>query len=144
MEPGPLSIDRTDRFDRRDELHARFIQEIRALLPETAARETGQARTMKRWIREHYREAISLADLAEHLGVSIHHCSRTFSRETGIPFSRFLNMERVRQAGTLLVNTTMSVKEIAEQVGFRDPNYLTRVFTDLEGVTPRDYRAQRR
>ncbi len=142
--PPELAIRESTAIQDRDELRSAFTQEVLALLQRDNPVENGQTRAIRFWMEQHYCEAVTLSELAAHLGVSVHHCSRTVSRALGVPFSRYLNTLRVRRAGELLATTTMTVKEIADQTGFREPNYLSRVFTELEGISPTEFRSQRR
>lgn len=56
--------------------------------------------------------------------------------------ARYLARFRVEKASQMLIASTEPVKVIAYQVGFRDPNYFSRVFKLETGYSPRDYRNQ--
>ena len=69
---------------------------------------------------------------------------RHFSGMIGITPMQYLARLRIRCAATLLHNTEMPVAEIAENAGFADPAYFSRVFRRETGMTPLDYRASGR
>ena len=101
--------------------------------------------TIKRainYIREHYKEGISLEDVAGRLGITPEYLSTLFNREMGENFSTFLRKFRISHAKRLLKGTDMKVYEIAEAVGYTDPKYFARVFKDELGVSPGEYRQQ--
>jgi two-component system response regulator YesN len=55
-------------------------------------------------------------------------------------FSAFVNEFRVSHAKRLLTGSNLKIYEIAEQVGFTDTKYFNRVFKDIEGVSPKEFR----
>lgn len=91
-------------------------------------------------IREHYRENISLEQLASRLELTPEYLSALFNREVGINFSTFLKRFRISQAKRLLKGTDQKIYEIAQQVGYNDPKYFNRVFKEEIGVSPGEYR----
>ena len=62
---------------------------------------------------------------------------------TGDPPSRLLNRFRVRQSQVPLKNTTRTITEIAFNAGFSSSQYFSRIFKNLVGVTPSQYRRRR-
>lgn len=56
--------------------------------------------------------------------------------------AEYLRRFRVNKAKGLLLNTEDPIKTIAFQVGFRDPNYFSRVFSIYTGISPREFRMQ--
>jgi AraC-like DNA-binding protein len=91
-------------------------------------------------LRRDCRRQPSLRRLAAEAGMSITHFSALFRRRTGFSPIDYLIRQRVRQAGRLLDGTTLSIREIAEQVGYDDPYYFSRCFRRVMGCSPRDYR----
>ena len=83
----------------------------------------------------------SLADVA---GYSRHHFSRLFEASEGVPPARYLARLRLDEAASALRTTTVPVKTVARDCGFKDPSYFAKVFTRSFGMTPRQYRAEPR
>lgn len=82
-----------------------------------------------------------LADLAAHVHVSPGHLSRRFRNALGSPPLEYLSRRRAERAANLLIETDISVAEIGRIVGWPDPNYMTRRFKFMMGLTPTAYRS---
>ena len=91
----------------------------------------------------HFREQISLDNLAEAMGVSRFHLSHLFSNKLGIGFKEYLNNLRVECAKSILRSTDIPVAEIYEASGFENQRTFNRVFRDATGQSPRNYRIGR-
>jgi AraC-like DNA-binding protein len=91
------------------------------------------------FLREHYRQNVSLAELAALTGRSPTHLLRLFKRETGLPPHAYQNFLRVEKAKALL-SAGAPAALVAQEVGFADQSHLIRTFTPLVGATPRQYR----
>lgn len=91
----------------------------------------------------HYREQISLDQLADAMGVSRFHLSHLFSNKLGIGFKEYLNNLRVECAKSILRSTDIPVAEIFEKAGFENQRTFNRVFRDSTGQSPRNYRIGR-
>lgn len=99
----------------------------------------------KRYIDACYGMDISLEGTAEAIGVSKFYLSRLFKSKLGTNYSAYLTDLRVQKA-TMLMNTQKDFanREIAERVGFKDPDYFGKVFKKIMGCTVSDYRAAKR
>lgn len=95
------------------------------------------------YIKEHYHEPISLAEVAAWIDLAPNYFSQRFKIETGENFIDFLKGIRLRRAQVLLKSSDLKVAEIAAQVGYPNPNYFCRIFKDLTGETPAEYRMHR-
>ena len=100
----------------------------------------GRMREVAAYLCEHSREQITLSEVAAHFAVSPSHLSRVFHRETGFGLREYLVHYRIRQACDLLLNSDLSVTQIADQCGFSDSNYFGDAFKKATGLSPRDYR----
>ena len=92
------------------------------------------------YIERHYAEDIRLCDAAENAGFSEGHFSRLFKAGIGQPFSVYLKNVRLRHAKELLINTDMSISEIAMETGFSTGDYLSACFSSDVGITPTKFR----
>lgn len=90
-----------------------------------------------------YDQRLPIKHVASVAGENLSAFSRRFHREMGMTPSAYLQQYRIEQAKRLLESSAKSVAEIARSVGLPDPNYFARVFTQLTGVSPRQYRKQR-
>lgn len=93
------------------------------------------------FIRMNYMSPITVNDIVRFVGLERSYFSKIFHRYTGTTAQNYLRTVRVGQAKLLLERTTYSIKEITSFVGFQDESYFSRVFKELEGVSPQTYRA---
>lgn len=91
-------------------------------------------------IREHYREELSLQDLADRFFLSREYISRRFKREFGENVFDYLTNVRLERAKRLLLDSEITVVRIAELVGYQDEKYFSRVFKKSTGCTPNEFR----
>ena len=99
-----------------------------------------QQRLVAEYIQAHLAEQISLAALAEIAQLSPFHFSRAFKQSFGLPPHRYLKNRRIEHAKMLLAKPTLSVTDIALDVGFSETSSFTAAFRKLTGRTPSDYR----
>jgi AraC-like DNA-binding protein len=83
---------------------------------------------------------LSVANVSASLGVSRSHLSRVLQAETGTTFRSTVVAVRLDRARRLLLETTLSMKEIARDVGFRSISELDRQFRREMGITPTGFR----
>lgn len=96
------------------------------------------------YIQLHYRESISLNDLAESLSVNRFTISKLINRHLNCTFTDLLNQYRLLDACQLLTNTSLSVVEISERVGYGSLNSFNRNFLQRFNITPNEFRRQKR
>lgn len=83
---------------------------------------------------------LSLKTFAKYLNINASYLSTLFSKEVGIPLSEYVNNSRIFHAKKLLLGTDLPIKSIAEQCGFSDTHYFSRVFRKIENISPNEYR----
>jgi AraC-like DNA-binding protein len=87
-------------------------------------------------------EDVSLSEPARACGLSVSYFSRAFRQSVGMPPHRWLLLQRVLHAKTLLRDADRSLADIAVGSGFADQSHFTRVFTGVVGVSPGAWRKQ--
>lgn len=97
-----------------------------------------------RYIHEHYRENITILDLAERYEMSPNYFSSIFKREIGVSAVNYITDVRMKEAQELLSHSDSSVVDIAKKVGYEDGQYFFRVFKKHTGMTPLRYREENR
>ncbi|MED3881767.1 AraC family transcriptional regulator [Priestia megaterium] len=95
----------------------------------------------KLYIKDNLSNSIKLTDTATYLHLSSRHLSRLFKTELGISYSEYVQNERIQKAATLLKTTDLSIRDIAQETGFPDVHYFTRVFTASMHSSPGRFRA---
>ncbi len=92
------------------------------------------------YIKDHYENPITLAELADLAGMSPKYFCRAFSHMTGKTPIEYLNYYRIEQAGEQILLTDRSITDIALGCGFNDMSYFSRTFSRYKGVSPTGYR----
>ena len=96
------------------------------------------------YIQQHFAEPIALETLASLATFSPSYFSRLFKACTGIGVTEYIQQVRVHRACQLLRETSRSVPEISEEIGYGDANYFGKVFKRQIGLTPAAYRKKHR
>jgi len=104
----------------------------------------GAMRRVREYVEVHLGESIDLSMLAGVAGLSVHHFARQFKQSARVTPHVYLTQKRVERAQEMLVQTEMSLAEIAIAVGFFDQGHLARHFRHLLGKTPREFRWSQR
>jgi two-component system response regulator YesN len=99
----------------------------------------------KAYIKEQYHnEDMSLQSVSSHVNVSSNHFSAIFRKETGVTFIDYLTTVRMDKAKDLLMSTSMKTSEIGFEVGYRDPHYFSYIFKKTQGMSPKEYRKEKK
>ena len=96
------------------------------------------------YVESHFHENISLGELAGKHHFEISNISRMFKRYTGERYTDYVAKLRVEYAKRYLADTTRSIEEIAEMVGYKSVRYFREIFTEYTGLTPSQYRKESR
>lgn len=92
------------------------------------------------YLGEHFRERISLKDVAAHVALSPYRLAHLIKADTGKTVGEHILHLRIREARRLLEETTDSCADIAYRVGFCDQSYFTKQFKRHMGITPASHR----
>ncbi len=117
-----------------------FFEEV---MKESARQRSGtspQVRKALAYLGQNYTRDISLDSAAEAVGISGGYLSRSFRRELGTTFVAYLTDLRIKRAKNLLQNSDLRVGEVSAAVGYRDEKYFCRVFRQITGSSPAEYR----
>lgn len=92
------------------------------------------------YISAHYAEAATLDTVARHFFMSKSYLSRIFKQATGYTVNEYINVSRVLEARRLLIESDLSVTQIAEAVGYDSITYFEKIFRSQTGTSPLRYR----
>ena len=93
-----------------------------------------------RYIEENFRENIDRNDVAAVTFVTPNYLSKLFKNKMNMNLREYINQLRIEEAKRLLISTSMSISEIASNVGYYNISYFSTVFHKLVGVSPFDWR----
>lgn len=96
-----------------------------------------------RYIEKNYARIGNASDVARDVGLNVDYLCHLFKQETGVTFNQFLNSTRMNRAIWLLNNTQMKSYEIAEQVGYSNQGYFSRLFKQKFQMSPYEFRNMR-
>jgi len=84
----------------------------------------------------------SIEQMAEKLSVSQRYLSDTLKKETGKTTTEHLQLYLIEAAKDILLKPNFTISEVAYELGFEYPQYFSRLFKKMEGISPSDYREQ--
>ena len=113
---------------------------ITHIIEEKKEKDIKPIRVVKKYIEENYMQEISLGQLAELVDMNASYLSSIFKKETGMTYSEYLVSCRIEQACKMLVETGLSINDIALQSGYQDARYFSKQFTKQIGLKPSEYR----
>lgn len=92
------------------------------------------------YLQENIHEPIQVSDLAAISGYSLSHYKVKFKNEIGITPAEYINIQKIEYAKKQLLETNISITELAYDFGFSSSNYFCSVFKKYFKVTPSEYR----
>lgn len=95
--------------------------------------------TILEYLNENYMKNITLNDIALHLHSSVSHISKIFKNEMSISIISYLHQIRIKKAIELLTESSLSIKEIASEVGYDNLNNFYMHFKKITNLTPASY-----
>ena len=136
-------------FDLKDyDALTAYLKNLRREVVESITlRKSGEANPLvdriTSYVAAHFDDpALSAAQVAETLGISVSHMSRVISRSLGYGFPELLQKTRLEHAAALLLSQPdASIALLAQQCGFGSASYFTSSFKRKFGMTPSQYRA---
>ena len=107
----------------------------------------GQYNTLyaaQKYVDENFNTAIKMEEVAQSFYMSSAYFSTKFKDLTGHTFSQYIIKKRIEMACQLLEDSKLKIYEIAKQVGYNDEKHFSRLFSDYMGVSPRQYRKNKK
>ena len=99
-----------------------------------------QCTAVRRYIDLHFKEPLTLEQLAEECHMNKFYLSHAFKREFGISPVNYMISRRIEESKYLLAETDLSMSQIAQLLGFSSPSYFSQVFHRTMSISPKEYR----
>ncbi len=112
--------------------------------PTVGPKSSRECDLVRRHIDNHFKENLTLDQLAALVHVNKYHLAHAFRREFGTSPISYLINRRIQESRFLLSETDHSLSQIAQILGFSSQSYFSQSFRRLEGVSPMEYRKQNR
>ncbi|MBP1965050.1 AraC family transcriptional regulator [Paenibacillus aceris] len=140
-----VDIFKLNECQNNDELHQFMMSRISTIIAFLESLQDRQVTNLHvsktiAYMEQRFASNISIADIADHIGVSSGHLSRTFKAEMGKSMLEYLTEYRIMKSKELLSSRSDSLHEICQAVGYNDVQSFIRFFKKYEGMTPGEYR----
>jgi AraC-like DNA-binding protein len=99
-----------------------------------------QCAAVRRYIDLHFKEALTLEQLADEAHMNKYYLSHAFKREYGISPINYMISRRIEESKYLLAETDLSLSQIAQLLGFSSLSYFSQVFRRTQSVSPMEFR----
>jgi two-component system response regulator YesN len=106
------------------------------------AQKMSQLKPVIEYMQAYYDQPLTLADIAKAAHLSVSRLAHLFREQMGITLIDYLTNIRINHAKRLLLMTESNCTHICYDVGYNNQSYFTRVFKQLTGLTPSQFRAQ--
>ena len=116
---------------------ADFVSDVRASVPDLVKFDE-----VLKYIDENYKKNITLDELSSIMKISTMYFSNTFKKLFNISPKQYILNKRLIEAERLLIETEMSVAEIAYSVGFENENYFSEFFSSRVGISALKFRGR--
>ena len=103
-----------------------------------------QCAAIRRYIDMHFKESLTLEQLAEESHMNKYYLSHAFKREYGVSPINYMISRRIEESKYLLAETDLSMSQIAQLLGFSSLSYFSQVFRRTQGISPKEYRQNTR
>lgn len=99
-----------------------------------------QCAAVRRYIDIHFKESLTLEQLAAEAHINKYYLSHLFKREYGFSPINYMISRRIEESKYLLSETDLSMSQIAQLLGFSSLSYFSQVFRKTQGVSPMEFR----
>ncbi|OAB43541.1 AraC family transcriptional regulator [Paenibacillus antarcticus] len=136
-----IMIEHAENIAELDKIHSNMVTEYSDTTIRKSKRDNlSIVQKAENYIEMNFAEDISMEEMAGKLHVHSSHLMRVFKKEKGITISNYRNMRRIKEAKELILFSNLSMTEISMMIGFSTPQYYSKFFKEVEGVTPLEFK----
>ena len=106
----------------------------------THVSQLSEIKTMMEYVQDHYKNKVSLEDIATVGGMGKTNCTKLFRRYLNKSPIEYLIEYRLQKGVELLVSSNLNITEICFETGFTSSSYFAEQFREKMGCTPKEYR----
>ncbi|MDQ1000484.1 AraC-like DNA-binding protein [Neobacillus niacini] len=140
-----IMIEHAETFSELDMIHSNMMREYSdPAIRKSKSNKLTIVEKAEDYIEMNFSEDISMEEMAGKLHVHPSHLMRVFKKEKGITISHYRNLKRIKEAKELILFSNLSMTDIAIMVGFSNPQYFSRFFKEIEGITPVEFKKNRK
>lgn len=152
LKEGHLSTDEKNMIENAIGLMSEFIENILIIISKDSLRFTDTklnteyfvVKRIVEYIKQNYRNKVTLADLAASCGCSKSYISHIFKSNFRCNLNEYVNKIRSEASKELLINTQLKIVDIALDVGFESSSQFSSAFKRFNGINPYEYRKMQR
>jgi len=122
------------------QLASAYLSAEQLNLVKNSARSIEITKTFKQMLRRNFKSMKRPSAFAAKMNISVSHLNDTVRSVTGFPVTYYIQHEIMREAKRLLCYSALTVKEIADILGFEDSQYFNRLFSKIMGISPGKFR----
>ena len=112
------------------------------MVVEVQAEDTNRMRMIYSYVRDHFKEPISLDQISDVASMTVPAFCRYFKKMTRKTFTQFVNEYRMVHASKLLAETSMSISEACYESGFNNFSHFNKNFKNYTGKSPSQFRKE--
>jgi len=112
-----------------------------SIFPSKESMETHLVSAIKRTVAEKTEAPFRVSELCDTLGYSKSYLSKLFKEQTGSTIAGYATGEKIKRAKLLIREGTLNFSEISERLAFDNPQYFSRVFKRVTGLTPTEFKS---
>jgi YesN/AraC family two-component response regulator len=136
-----IMIEHAEAISELDRIHSNMITEYTdPSIRKSKSNKQTIVEKAEDYIEMNFSEDISMEEMAKKLHVHPSHLMRVFKKEKGITISHYRNLRRIKEAKELILFSNLSMTDIAIMVGFSNSQYFSKLFKEIEGITPVEFK----
>ncbi|GMK37730.1 hypothetical protein PCCS19_07840 [Paenibacillus sp. CCS19] len=129
-----------DTLEELDEYLQEFFGDIIQYLERSSSTEVNYGERITSYLEEHYCEEIVFEDMAKEIGISYSYMRKIVMELTGKSLIDYTNSLRIEKAKQLLLESNLTITQIAAEVGYANVQSFNRFFRKYEGMPPSSYK----